>query len=159
MVDGGKLRRVEISIEPLRLPSKLPPHGVGSKGDMRSEVRLALDDIKLGTRAADIDAMFSATTERLSRNVRRYGPKTFVGFDDDDKVIWVLGSTISKDGEPWVRAGSPAATIQNALATVGQLRHRNAYAVSYTFRQYGDVRMRLEPDGNVSLLELTARVK
>lgn len=152
---AGKLARVEITEEPARFQQRAPPHGVGTRGDLRIETRLSLDHIELGMRTQNLDVLLF-TGERVSPTVKQFGETTFAGFEDGDKVAWVLGTELRRDGEPWVRAGMTAKEVQAALATVGQLRTNGTSAVAYSFRQFGDVRMRLEDDGTVSALELTS---
>jgi hypothetical protein len=150
---GATLERFDITIEAPPLPRSTPPYGRGSRGDLRSPLTLALDGIELGMSASNVNALLGLA-EEISPSLHRYRGRTFVGFNAHDEVMWVLGTTLTRDGEPWTEAGLSAVEVQTALAEAGQLHQYNGSAVSYSFRQYGEVRMRLEPDGTVSALEL-----
>jgi hypothetical protein len=150
---------VEVNLAPTRLRSlqnDAAAYGVGRYGTvLPGRIQLAVDGVSLGMSEAEVAQLKGSPDPRLTGPVLAYGLglPTMVEYGPRGARS-VLGSRLLRDGGDWAQAGMPAAQVQKRLAEVARLRTQSATVVSYTFLQFGEVRMRIEDDRTVGAFEL-----
>lgn len=156
--NNDKLREVELSIRPRPVLRDSAEYGVGTRGDtLNQRLQLAIDGISLGMKEPDVEKLSGKPDPRVTGSSRAYNAlATMVDYDDNGSARWVLGRKLLRDGADWVTVGAPAKDVQKKLATVARLHTQSASVVSYTFLQFGEVRMYVQPDQTVGALELVA---